>query len=377
MKKLCMLLCVALCAFSLSSCAGGREMEEYLFPIMLGLDAAGDHQLQLTVKALSGNEGAASSPDAQAKGDTGYVTLSATGHDYVQALSLLRATIPRTLNLSQLREVVISETLARSQSIAPLLTELLRYDQINGDATLIVCAGRAQEMLEKQQAYVGTRVSRYLEILLSQYQEKGTIPHATLLSASRAFSGDAIAPAAVYAAINDFDAPMPVPAASTLDTLPGHLDRISPNPVEYMGSAVFAQGKMTGVLTGAQTQMLRMITGDFSTLRYSIDGTLYILRRLFPSRRSVRDNTLKAHLFLIAHRPDGSAIPSPEQLARSLSRDARALLQSLQALGADAAGFGQAHLKHHLTLESWRAQNWSARYPECAIEVETTLFTPQ
>lgn len=373
-----LLVLLVLCCVLTSGCTGGREIEEYLFPIMLGLDAAGDHQLQLTVKALSGNTGASGSDDAQSKGgDTGYITLSATGDSYVQALSLLRATLPRTLNLSQLREVVISQHLAQSNSIAPLLSELLRYNQMNGSAALVICAGRAQEVLEKQQAYVGTRVSRYLEILLSQYQEKGTIPRATLLGVSRAFADGASSPAAIYVAVNDFSAALPPPADDTLDTLPGHLDRESPNPVEYMGSAVFAHGKMAGTLTGAQTQMLRMLTGDFTALEYSVDGTVYLLRRLLPTRRSIHGDTLQSHLFLVARTLDGIPISEPDALAQALSRDAQSLMETLLSLRSDAAGFGRTQLLRHLTQESWQTEDWPAHYARCSAQAQVSLFTPR
>ena len=85
MKRSFRLLVLAALLFAcllLGGCGNGREIEEYLFPIMLGLDAAGENQLQITVKALSGNAGASGSEDAQEMGgDTGYITLSATGHD--------------------------------------------------------------------------------------------------------------------------------------------------------------------------------------------------------------------------------------------------------------------------------------------------------
>lgn len=370
-------LCLS-CALCLSACAGGREIESNLFPILLGLDAAGDHQLHLTVKALSGNEGASGTSDAQEKGgDTGYITLSATGESYVQALSLLRATLPRTLNFSQLREVVVSKTLAQSDSIAPLLEQILRYDQMNGGAALIVCQGRAQDVLDKQQAYVGTRVSRYLEILLAQYQEKGTIPRATLLSVSRALSDGAIAPAAIYVAVNDFQTPLPAPEGNPLDALPGHLERRSPNPVEYMGSAVFAQGKMAGTLTGVQTQMLRMLTGDFTALQYSVDGTVYLLRRLFPTQRTVRGDTLCARLYLSARLLDGSPVPDPHALSDALARDANALLQTLLALRCDAVGFGRTQRMRHLTQESWLNADWPDRYARSVPDASVFLFAPR
>lgn len=380
--KRCLLPLLVLCCLFLSGCNGGREIEEYLFPIMLGLDAAGDGQILLTVKALAGNQESPGAEDAEEQGgNTGYITLSATGHDYMQALLLLNATTPRTLNLSQLSEVIVSQTLARSQAFAPLLDDLLRYYQANGNATLLICAGRAEDVIQKQQAYVGTRISRYLEILLSQYQEKGMIPHSTLLSVTRTLRDGASSPAAVYIAVNDYDAVMPAPPEEPLNVLPGHLNHQSPNPVEYLGGAVFSNGQMAGALTGAQVQMLRMLTDDYDSMQYSVDEAEYVLRRIRPTCKKVipreGGDVLYARLCLQAYEMDGSPVAQREALADGIAQDARALLQTLQSLGSDAAGFGRTQIVRHLTMEGWEAENWLSRYPACDVQVDVQLFAPQ
>ena len=62
--------------------------------------------------------------------------------------------------------------------------------------------------------------------------------------------------AAVYAAGNAFDSTLVLPGASELDRLPGHLPRTSPAQNEYLGSALFSGGTMTGTLTGSETSSL-------------------------------------------------------------------------------------------------------------------------
>lgn len=381
MRKACLLVSALLCCLLLGGCNGGREIEEYLFPVAMGLDASGDGNLTLTVKALSGNEGASGSQDAQEKGgDTGYVTLSATGKDYVQALSLLGATVPRTLNLSQLSEVIVSQTLAQSQAIGPLLSDVLRFYQPNAQATFIVSAGRAQDVIEKQQSYVGTRLSRYLEILLNEYQQKGTIPFSTLLSVERLLADPTIDPVCVNVALNNFDAFVPVPEDDTLDTMPGHLDRQSPNPVEYLGSAVFAKGQMVGHLTGTQTQLLRMLKNDFSKMQYSIDGTEYRIHPVWPAKLKVIERggaeVLYAKLCLSVHSVSGASSIPTQQIASTLSRDAVALIEKLQSMGADSLGFGRTQMMRCLTLEDWGALNWNERYAACDVQVDVKIAAP-
>ena len=125
MKKtlLCMLILPALL---LLNGFGGQEIESSLFVLSLAVDPAPDGNLTVTVKALSGTkeaDAAAASPagDEQIRTasaletpESGYIVLSATAKSCLRALSLLSATTPRTVNLSQLREVVLSRTLAES-----------------------------------------------------------------------------------------------------------------------------------------------------------------------------------------------------------------------------------------------------------------------
>jgi hypothetical protein len=141
-----------------------------------------------------------------------------------------------------------------------------------------------------------------------------------------------------------------------------------------MGGAVFANGHMVGTLTGAQTQMLRMLTGDFTALEYSVDGTIYQLRRLWPTRRSMNGNTLDAHLFLLAHALDGMPIEDPQALADALAQDARALMETLLSLGSDAVGFGRTQLMRHLTQESWDSARFIPSGSSYNVNVRVSLF---
>ena len=118
----------------LGGCYGGQEIESSLFVIAMAVDPAPEGTLTVTVKALSGTQeaGGASVQDAEnasasggqtggaEQAEPGYIVLSATAPSCLRALSLLSATTPRTLNLSQLQEIVISQTLAQTDAALPL-----------------------------------------------------------------------------------------------------------------------------------------------------------------------------------------------------------------------------------------------------------------
>ena len=132
----------------LSGCTGGQEIESGLFVIAMAVDAAPEGNLTVTVKALSGTEdgasgasGGESASDSEAeleKTEPGYIVLSATAPSCLRALGLLGATTPRTVNLSQLREIVVSQTLAETDATLSILKEIRAIYRANGEAVVVV-----------------------------------------------------------------------------------------------------------------------------------------------------------------------------------------------------------------------------------------------
>ena len=267
MKKamLCLLL-LSLC-LTLTGCGGGQEIESCLFVLSMAVDPAPDGNLTVTVKALSGTQEAAegslssssggsagkagvpgdeSSPAAGAESsleptEPGYIVMSATAKSCLRALSLLSATTPRTVNLSQLREIVISRTLAETDATLTILKEIHAMYRANGEAIVVVTPDDAGDFIRRQRAILGIRLSKYLEVLFDHFSEMDTIPPdaqlAAVIDAMESSTADA---AAVYAAGNPFSDTLVLSGESDLDRLPGHLPRTSPAENEYLGSALFS-----------------------------------------------------------------------------------------------------------------------------------------
>jgi len=390
---LCALLCAALT--TLGGCGGGgQEIEGRLFVLAMAVDPAEGGNLTVTVKALSGTQEAAAPQGGgqEASGDSsgqdgqsgwggegamrggqtetvepGYVTLSATADSCLSALHLLSATTPRSVDLSQLREIVINETLARTDATLTILREIHALYEANGEAVVVVTPDDAGDFIRRQYAMFGIRLSQYLEVLFDHFAEQGTIPAGAMLSTViGAMESGTIDAAAVYAAGNAFDAPLVMNGDSVTDRLPGHLPRTSPAINEYLGSAIFSGARMTGTLTGDETGILRMASGKALSTSITLGGGIYQISTRTRVRRGVTWEDGRAVLELsVSIRMALSAGAREEtamELAGQIERAARELIEKLQSAGSDALGFGRLAVRRYPDIASWEASGWPDAY---------------
>ena len=396
-RRISLLISLLLLCLTLSGCTGGQEIESCLFVIAMAVDAAPDGNLTITVKALSGTQESASSAgqknasgdasggseggknasDANAAEDSepGYIVLSATAPSCLRALGLLSATTPRTVNLSQLREIVLSQTIAETDATLSILREIHSIYRANGEAVVVVTPQNAGDFIRRQHAILGLRLSKYLEVLFDHFRSIGIIPPSPNLSAViAAMESRTLDAAAVYADGNDFDSPLVLQGASDTDRLPGHLPRTAPAGNEYMGSALFSGSRMTGVLTGSETGLLRLMAGKSDTRITVIDGAQYKTRLATRSRRRIEpDGTLCVSLSLALTLTAGEQRRTSDEIAADIERSCVSVLQKLQAASCDAVGFGRIAVRAYPDIPAWESSGWDTRYPQAQVRVATHL----
>ena len=390
MKKVFLLLLLLLCPL-LGGCSGGQEIESCLFVLSMAVDPAPDGSLTVTVKALSGAQESASDGGGAQQGsaqpgetgapqaeqtEPGYIVLSATAPSCLRALNLLSGTTPRTVNLSQLREVVISRTLAETDATLSILKQIYAMYRANGEAVVVVTPDNAGDFIRRQRAILGIRLSKYLEVLFEHFAELDTIPpHAQLASVIAAMESDTMDAAAVYAAGNAFDSTLVLPGASELDRLPGHLPRTSPAQNEYLGSALFSGPRMTGVLTGEETGLLCLLLGRPQQRTVFIGGAQYKTSLKARVRRSLsrEDGALTVSLRMTLTRVAGETDETAADLARRLEERCVQVLQRLQAASCDAVGFGRIAVRSALDVPAWEARRWPEEYERLSARVTADI----
>ena len=401
MKQGIALLLLLAALLLLTGCSGGQEIEDCLFVISMAVDPAENGSLTVTVKALSGTQEAsapqeagspqtASAPQGEAPGQTGgaqdagentepgYVVMSATAKSCLAALNLLGATTPRTVNLSQLQEVVISQTLAETDATLSILKEIYALYEANGGAVVVITPDDAGDFIRRQYAMFGVRLSQYLQVLFKHFEELGTIPPepslAAVIAAMESGMRDA---AAVYAAANDFAATLLLPADSATDRLPGHLPRTSPARNEYLGSAVFSGPRMAGALTGQETTLLRLLSGRAVATSFALEEAMVQTARRSRVRRTLeRDESadvLGAEISMRLTLSAGTLERTDTEIAAQIERDAAALIGKLQALGSDVLGYGGLAARRYRDIPAWEASGWEAAYAGAVVRVTTDV----
>ena len=380
----------------LGGCSGGQEIEDCLFVIAMAVDPAQEGSLTVTVKALSGTQDAATPQDASSAPDggmqdesgadaqggagestePGYVVMSATAGSCLAALNLLGATTPRTVNLSQLKEIVIARTLAETPATLTILKEIYALYEANGNAVVVVTPDDAGDLIRRQYAMFGVRLSQYLQVLFDHFEELGTVPpDANLASVIAAMESGMRDAAAVYAAANDFSATLMLAGDSPTDRLPGHLPRTSPAQNEYLGSALFSGPRMTGVLTGEETGLLCLLLGRPQQRTVFIGGAQYKTSLKARTRRSLsrEDGALTVSVRMTLTRVAGEADETAAYLARQIEQRCVQVLQRLQAASCDAVGFGRIAVRSAIDIPAWEARGWPDEYERLPVRVTADI----
>lgn len=387
-KRIMLALFLFLLPMLLGGCAGGEEIESCLFVLSMAVDPAQDGNLTVTVKALSGTQEAGGRKEesgAQQEGgsesaieeeEPGYIVLSATAPSCLRALSLLSATTPRTVNLSQLREIVISRTIAETDATLTILKEIHSMYRANGEAIVVVTPDNAGDFIRRQRAILGVRLSKYLEVLFEHFSKLDTIPpDAQLAAVIAAMESDTMDAAAVYAAENRFDSTLALDLEAETDRLPGHLPRTSPAENEYLGTALFSGPRMTGVLTGEETGLLCLMMGKAQRRTTFIGDAQY--KTNLPTRVSRKidsaDGALVVSISMNLTRIAGEENVSAKEIAARIERACVDVLLRLRAASSDAIGFGRLAIRKSLTVKSWEAQNWPLVYERLPVRVSAKV----
>lgn len=353
--------------FLLGGCSAARQVEGQAYAVTMAIDAQPDGAVTVSVQTPSlggvGSAGVASAGGGDE--ESGYVISSATGATFEAALSLLNETIPRMLNLSQIKSLIIAEELARREDFGMFLREIKQYYLLYGEAGLIVCQGSARDMLEQQKPIIGVRLSDSVVIALEQYSLLGTIPRVTLATA-------------LYASESVYEDPIAVLAAVSGTAVgagyAGSLDRTGENRDEYYGGALLKDGRMVGRLSGGEMQLINLLRGADQPMAMVVDGAAMHLERQGAGVSvdlSGAAPVIDVRLSLLASMTDFPF--NSDDIAASLAARYDALTAHCQALGVDPFGYARTAAAQFLTIPDWQAYDWRERFKAARVTYTITL----
>ncbi len=361
---------IAALALALSGCSAVSQIEGQAFAVSMAVDAEAGGGVTVSVQYPSYGSKEAGG-DEKGKGD--YLVSFAGGGDFESALFALNAAIPRALNLTQLKSLIVSEELASSGSFAGILRRIRLAHRVNGGAGVVVVTGRAADFLAAQRPLIGLRLSDTLAAAMDTYERLGSVPRSTISEVFygiESIYGDPVAALAAVAGKENENAP-----GDPEDALAGGLNRRGENRDEYFGAALFRGGVIAGRLTGGETQLLRLVRGGSGQMPMEAAGTSLRASRCGPLSVWVEleGDAPRIDVSFTVGVEDAGEDLDGEAVARALEEGLERLTGLCQRLETDPFGYARYAAARFLTVESWLAYDWRSRFPQAEVRYSLTV----
>ncbi|OAG94209.1 hypothetical protein AYW79_06790, partial [Ferroacidibacillus organovorans] len=207
--------------------------------------------------------------------------VSASGYTLNEALNVMNAGVERTINLSHLAAVMVSENVAR-EGMLPYLNTLTRYREFRRTLFLFITKGAISNIFLHDKPVLETSATRVIEDFQSTTKRTGLAPSMQVhqfLTEMETPNEDPVAP---VLSVNERVAAQKKKTAGSANGLsrreigdtPGGVNRSGGNPVEDVGTAVFRGDKMVDLLTGEQTRSLQLLSGSIKRLVLSVPSPI-------------------------------------------------------------------------------------------------------
>jgi len=391
-------------------CYDRREVEDMAYVTVMGIDRGVDDRLRLTLQIVSFKEGGGGSTDMGGDGTggggiggeqagmvDGTLVVTVDCPSIFVGLNLANNATSRQLNLMHAKAILFSEELAREGLIESYITPLTRYREIRETMNFIIVRGKAEELIKENKFNIGTDSSKSTELILQQDSYTGFFPDANIYRFYNALKSDKQQPVAVLAGVNRLNnlkepgrgEPESVTGG---DFTAGEIPRQGGPQREIFGTAVFAGTKMVGALTGAETRIFRMITGELERAFLETQDPRAPHMAVLLDVQTARRPEVTVHIDgeapvinvkiqlegAILSIWSGTNYEKPELktvLEDAFEEQIKDQMDDLIAraqdeFGSDIFGFGKYAAGHFLTMEEWEAYKWLEKFPQAGISTE-------
>ncbi|HWI62359.1 MAG TPA: Ger(x)C family spore germination protein [Symbiobacteriaceae bacterium] len=386
-RRLAVLLLLSLL---ITGCWDRTELEDRAYVMLLGIDTgetsslAVTAMLALTPSLTPSIMGGIVQPGRRMAS----ALMTVEAETVTQAMQILNGMTSRRVDLRQVRAALFGEALAR-QGIAEVVSELIRSPDARETMLVSLAQGRAETVLRTIKPVSEINPARMVEGIGMQAKYLHLAPPVRLHQFATRMSVGGIDPVLPVLAVNTNPlgdgGEAPAPSAG-----PGELKRVSENPIDFVGTAIFRGDELTGTLTIDETQMLLALRGEMGKAYFSVFDPVQTSRQ--ASLRLHQENLPQYRTAMIGNRPavtvrilfEGEVLASPtgidysqeadrKRLERSIAtyteRTIQQLVGKLTVWEADPVGFGLKFRRQFSTTPAWDAFSWPDRVSTMAVKV--------
>lgn len=368
MRKILFFVLLLFSSAFFTGCRHSQYIENQAYAVLMGVDRVngGDWEITIRIPGIGSGSGGES---GGSQGDSEYLSFSAAGTSFQDALTVLRTGVPRNLDLSALTVIVISEEIAQSEDMPYLLEILADERKIYGSTRLAVCKGDAGDFVGEQEAVIGNVLSEGLISRLENLEDNGYIPASQLDAVyfdTKSVYSDPLIMLCVVAEGNSDGAG---------DTSAEGLAVKAEGKNRYLGAAVMKDGMMIGNLDGIKTMYVNLIRGSvdgFSHTSGNITAQLAVSKK--PKIKISTDGDapeidIEIKLLSLGV-PDE---PDLERLSEEIEDEISETIALLQHMGAEPFGFASMAAADFFTLDSWREIDWRNAFSRANVRVDVSI----
>ena len=388
---------MVLLLLNVTGCWDQKGLDRQVFVIGIGLDKAKENG-KINVTYLIANPEVGTSQTGGATDEPALMTVTMRASDFISMRNNANSVVAREISYDLLNVIFVSEELAQEEDFMRFLYTSEKDREIKRDVILAVTKEKVQDFFAKNKPLFLKRPHKYYENMIQRGVEIGIIPKSELHHFFRVTEEDANLFLSIYAT-----AQMPTKEnkyrVNENDELAGELKvEGQTNTGQFLGSAVFLEGKMIGTMTGVETR-IAMLLHDAIPVRDVLTvfpdpfhENYQLTVRLIQQKKTTVELDLKAKpprihvtLPLTIDVLTDPSMENPvenkkkiEEIRRAfeklMEREAMSLVRSTQEeFKAEPFGWSLHARKEFRTLKEYMDFDWMKTYPDMKVEIDVEL----
>ncbi|KAB8136244.1 Ger(x)C family spore germination protein [Gracilibacillus oryzae] len=239
----------------LGGCQDRIELEQQSYVITIGIDATDQKGIYALTYQFANPEVGYSASSSADEPPSEIVTVN--GSDLLSATYFANSIVSKQITLDHTRVIVVSEEVARSDNFLRIIQSASRTPEIRRKVEIIVSKEKASDFITNNKPLMETRPHKYYQSMLSRAIQTGIIPKATIHQFFQITEGDADLFLGIYATTDQSD--NKDDEMEEDQYIAGEIPQKGGPPTQFMGAAVFKEGKMIDILDGEETRIAQIL----------------------------------------------------------------------------------------------------------------------
>lgn len=375
----------------LAGCWSQQQLESTTYVAAIGLDKVDNHKVRVTYLIVNPEFG--TQPEAPSEANP-FSKVSFLADDIFVAKYIANTLTSKRISYTILAQLFVSADFAESDDFIRWIYDTTKETEIRKDIELVVTKESAYSFLNKFSPSIEKKPYKYFQEKTEIGKESGLIPaNSDLFHFFRITEADNDLFLSLYSSQEKDLSEGPNSADFTYEK-----EKIKSkgdiNQAQYLGAAVFKEGKMIGTLSGSETilttliqpnyrsgeDIFRRFTDPFDN-RYQIATRVNMLKKTkikidlsepnpkIQVHMPVTIDVFTNHSMIQYYKEKDKQERLRKSIEKELNEDYRKLIQRTQEeFGSDPFGWSLLARKKFSTIEKFDAFNWMEKYPDMDIQ---------